>query len=305
LVHRILSLIPSTTEIVCALGFESQLVGRSHECDFPTSVSRLPVLTEAKLDPAARSLEIDGRVKEIVQQGLSVYRVDADLLLDLKPTAILTQDHCDVCAASLDDLEVALASWLGERPAILSLSPSTLDAVWDDIRRAGSMLGASARGERVASALSAQVDALANRTRAIPDKPRVACVEWIDPLMAAGNWMPEMVGIAGGENLFGEAGNHSPWFSWSDLRSADPDVIVVLPCGFDLARTRAEMGPLAGQPGFADLRAVRDGRVYLVDGNQYFNRPGPRLAESAALLAEILHPTRFGTAHAGIAWEVF
>jgi iron complex transport system substrate-binding protein len=265
----------------------------------------LPILTEAKLDPEAGSWAIDGRVKQIVSNGLSVYRVDADLLRKLKPTVILTQDHCDVCAASLDDLDVALTHWLGERPNILSLSPSTLAEVWQDIRRVGASLGATERGEEVATALIQRITTVEDRTFKIPAKPRVACVEWIDPLMAAGNWMPELVATAGGENLFGEAGSHSPWFSWEELRAADPDVILVLPCGFDLSRTRAEMAPLSAQPGFAQLKAVREGRIYLVDGNQYFNRPGPRLADSAELLGEILHPEAFGTTQQGVAWEPF
>lgn len=299
---RIASLLPSTTEIACALGFESELVGRSHECDFPATVMRLPVLTEAKLDSAADGREIDRQVRALVSEGLSVYRVDADALRELRPTHILTQDQCEVCAASLRDVETALAQWLGERPSVVSLRPATLGDVFDDVQRVADALGEGDRGRTVVRELSERITEVGERTAGMRKRPRVACVEWIDPLMAAGNWMPELVTLAGGESIFGAIGRHSPWIEWEELRAADPDTIVVLPCGFDLARTRAEMPPLMAQPGFAGLRAVRDGRVFLVDGNQYFNRPGPRLVESLTLLTEMLHPETFGTAHRGSAW---
>jgi iron complex transport system substrate-binding protein len=301
-VIRIASLLPSTTEIACALGFESALVGRSHECDFPPTVQDLPILTEPKLDAKAPGREIDRQVRERVSEGLSVYRVDAEALQELRPTHVLTQDQCEVCAASLRDVEDALAQWLGERPTVVSLRPATLGDVWDDIRRVADALGAEDRGRDLVCELSNRLTAIGERTAGLLDRPRVACVEWIDPLMAAGNWMPELVTLAGGESIFGATGRHSPWLDWEALRAADPDAIVVLPCGFDLARTRAEMSPLVAQPGFDSLRAVREGRVFLVDGNQYFNRPGPRLVESLALLCEILHPDVFGTAQRGRAW---
>jgi iron complex transport system substrate-binding protein len=300
---RIVSLLPSTTEIACALGFERALVGRSHECDFPASVEALPALTEPKLDASAPSAAIDERVRQLVADGLSVYRVDAERLRELAPTHILTQDQCEVCAASRGDVEDALAEWLGERPRVVSLRPAALTDVWDDLGRVAAALDAPERGRALAREIEARVDAIRDRTHSLPQRPRVACVEWIEPLMAAGNWMPELVALAGGESLFGEAGRHSPWIDWKSLRDADPDVIVVLPCGFDLARTRAEMPPLRAQPGFDALRAVRDGRVYLVDGNQYFNRPGPRLVDSLELLGEMLHPDEFGSARRGTAWE--
>jgi iron complex transport system substrate-binding protein len=166
-------------------------------------------------------------------------------------------------------------------------------------------LGVPERGEALAQALAYRITNVSERTLRIRPRPRVAAIEWIDPLMAAGNWMPELIALAGGENLFGETGRHSPWLEWSALRAADPDVIVVLPCGFDLARTRSELAPLAAQPGFEALRAVRDGRIYLTDGNQYFNRPGPRLVESLEILAEILHPDAFPAQRRGAGWEPY
>jgi iron complex transport system substrate-binding protein len=302
-VQRIVSLLPSTTEIACALGFEAALVGRSHECDHPPGVVRLPALTEPKLDAAAPSREIDSRVKSLVRDGLSVYRVDALRLRALRPDVILTQDHCEVCAASLADVEAALASWLGAAPVLVSLDPRTLGGVLASVMQVANALGAAERGRELAAELSARIAELAERAQAQPVRPRVACIEWIDPLMAAGNWMPELVTLAGGTSLFGAIGAHSPWLEWDALRAADPDVIAVMPCGFGLARTRAELGPLLGQPGFAELRAVRERRVYLADGHRFLNRPGPRLVESLRILCEILHPDAFEPAWRGDGWE--
>ena len=303
--ERIASLLPSTTEIVCALGLREQLVGRSHECDFPPEVEALPALTASKLDPRAESLAIDDRVKQLVREGLSIYRVDADELRALAPSVVLTQEQCDVCAASPKDVEAALADWVGGRPRLVSLAPATLADVWGDLVTVAAALGVPERGKALAERLASRLTDVSERTLRIRRRPRVAAIEWIDPLMAAGNWMPELIALAGGTNLFGETGRHSPWLAWDALRAADPDVIVVLPCGFDLARTRREMAPLAAKPGWRELRAVRDGRVFLTDGNQYFNRPGPRLVESLEILAEILHPDGFPANHLGTGWEPY
>lgn len=303
--ERIASLLPSTTEIVCALGQGAALVGRSHECDYPPEVAALPALTEPKLDVRAASRAIDDRVKQLVREGLSVYRVDAERLRALAPSVVLTQEQCDVCAASPQDVEAALCTWTGGRPRVVSLAPQTLGDVWSDLVTVGTTLGVRERGEALARELAYRVTDVSERTQRIRPQPRVATIEWTEPLMAAGNWMPELVSLAGGANVFGETGRHSPWLAWQALRAADPDVLVVMPCGFDLARTRREMAPFAAQPGFGELRAVRAGRVYLTDGNQYFNRPGPRLVESLEILAEILHPDAFGSGHLGTGWEPY
>jgi iron complex transport system substrate-binding protein len=303
--ERVASLLPSTTEIVCALGLRSRLVGRSHECDFPPEVEALPVLTESKLDARAQSREIDDRVKQLVREGLSIYRVDAEKLRVLAPSVVLTQEQCEVCAASPKDVEAALACWTGGRPRVVSLAPSTLADVWGDLVTVASALGVRERGEALAESLASRLTDVSERTLRIRPRPRVAAIEWTEPLMAAGNWMPELIALAGGTNLFGETGLHSPWLEWETLRAADPDVIVVLPCGFDLARTRREMAPLAAQPGWSELRAVRAGQVFLTDGNQFFNRPGPRLVESLEILAEILHPADFPARHRGTGWEPY
>jgi iron complex transport system substrate-binding protein len=299
--QRIVSLIPSTTEITAALGMADALVGRSHECDYPPSVEALPVLTAARFDDGS-SREIDDRVKELVERALSVYDVDAALLRELEPTLILTQDQCEVCAASLSDVEDAVGEWVGAKPAIVSLSPATLADVWRDIERIGASLGVPERAAAVVAGLTARLTAIGEISGAL-DRPSVACIEWFDPLMTGGNWMPELVALAGGDNLFGQPGAHSPWLEWDALGQADPDILLLIPCGFDLERNRAELPALQANPAWNTLRAVQQGKVFATDGNAYFNRPGPRLVESAEILAEILHPDQFHFGHEGIGWQ--
>lgn len=299
---RIISLIASATEIVCALGFESQMVGRSHECDFPASVKRLPVCTSPKFEVEGLSYEIDQRVKAILQEALSVYRVDAELLERLQPTHIVTQSQCEVCAVSLKDVEEAVCQFTSSRPVIVSLEPNALADVWSDIRRVAAALNAPERGEELVTSLRKRMDKIAAKAQTATSRPTVACVEWIDPLMAAGNWMPELVEMAGGVNLFGEAGKHSPWMSWEDLIAADPDVIFISPCGFDIARTLEETYLLSDKPEWRKLKAAQSNRVFVADGNQYFNRPGPRLVESLEILAELLHSELFHFGHETEGW---
>jgi iron complex transport system substrate-binding protein len=303
LVPRVVSLIASATEIVCALGCEEWLVGRSHECDYPPSIRRLPVCTEPLIDPSRPSGEIDRQVKATLRQALSVYRVHTDVLQDLQPDVVITQAQCEVCAVSLQDVERSLAGWLASRPHLVSLQPNALADVWGDIHHVAEALGVPERGAALVTDLQERIVAVAERARDLPDRPTVACVEWIDPLMAAGNWVPELVERAGGTNLFGEAGKHSPWMTWPELVARDPDVIIVMPCGFDIARSRDELPALTQRPEWPTLRAVQAGRVYLTDGNQYFNRPGPRLVESLEIFAELLHPETFRFGHEGTGWE--
>ena len=301
---RIVSLIASATEIVCALGFEDQLVGRSHECDFPESVKRLPTCTEPKFNIHGTSAEIDDRVKSLLRQALSIYRVDADKLRQLRPDVIVTQVQCEVCAVSLKDVEQAVCSWLDSRPTIVSLAPNQLADVWADIRRVAEALGAAERGEALVGRLQQRMADIAHRSAGgSPARPTVACIEWLDPLMSAGNWMPELVTMAGGELLFGVAGKHSPRLAWEQFCAADPEVILVMPCGWDIGKSRQELRVLAQKPEWPRLRAVREGRVYLADGNQFFNRPGPRLLESLEILAEVLHPETFAFGDEGTGWQ--
>jgi iron complex transport system substrate-binding protein len=300
---RIVSLIASATEIVAALGFGDQIVGRSHECDYPESVKRLPVCTEPKFNIEGTSAEIDQRVRETLQDSLSVYRVHEGVLRELRPDVIVTQSHCEVCAVSERDVIEAVYSWLDNRPRVVSLKPDGLEDVWLGIRQVAEALDAPERGEQLVEELQCRMREIATRAASVPTKPTVACVEWIEPLMASGNWMPSLVEMAGGVNVFGKPGEHSPGLAWERFIEADPEVIVVLPCGFDLARTKQEMTFLEQRTEWAGLRAVCDRRVYVTDGNQYFNRPGPRLVESLEILAEILHPEQFWFRHAGRGWE--
>jgi iron complex transport system substrate-binding protein len=303
-VHRIVTLLPSATEIVCALGFESQLVGRSHECDYPPAVAQLPALTSPKFKVEGTSAEVDQRVKQILSDALSVYRVNVDLLRSLRPDVIVTQSQCDVCAVSLRDVEQAAASWIdGPSPKIISLAPFALDDVIADIERVGVELGEPARAGELAAALKRRMATIEQQAAQAGRRPRVGCIEWLEPLMAAGNWMPELVTMAGGRNLFGDPGQHSPTMKFDRLVADDPDVIILMPCGFDMDRTAAELEVLASQPGWSRLKAVCQQQVYVADGNQYFNRPGPRIAESLEILAEILHPQIFHFGHEGSGWR--
>ncbi len=293
---RIVSLIASATEIVDALGQLDNLVGRSHECDFPEAVQQLPVCTRPRIAVDADSREIDRQVKQSAQTSISIYDVFDDVIERLEPTHIVTQIQCEVCAVSLRDVEAALARGLRGSPRIVSLQPNSLDEIWEDFRRVACALDIADRGEQTVQALQQRMSQLRPSTAA----PSVACIEWLEPLMAAGNWTPELIEMAGGVNRFGEAGRHSPWMTWEQLAAADPDVLIVAPCGFDLARTGQEMYWMTDRPGWNRLRAVRTGSVYLADGNQYFNRPGPRVVETLEIIVEILTG---GSRLRGIAWR--
>ncbi len=304
---RILSLIASATEIICALGFRDQLVGRSHECDFPNGVEALPAVTVPKIEIGASSLEIDTQVKNVLRRAdavdaLGVYDVRLDVLRELNPTHIVTQTQCEVCAVSLRDVEDAVGKLAGLQPAIVSLQPNALEDVWADIMRVATSFGARERGEELVADLKLRMNGIVERTRGLSNIPTVALIEWVDPLMAGGNWMPTLMEMAGGQPLFGKAGLHSPWLRYEELRNADPNVIVIVPCGFDIERARVDLPILEAKPGWDSLSAVRNGRVFVADGNQYFNRPGPRLVETLEILAEILHPEEFDFGYRGVGW---
>ncbi len=286
---RIISLIASATEIVDTLGAGGELVGRSHECDFPESVKSLPVCTRPRIDVEADSKAIDAAVKERARTAVSIYDVFDDVIERLEPTHIITQIQCDVCAVSLRDVEQALARGMKGTPEIVSLQPDSLEQIWVGMRRVAESLGIAARGEAAIAELQSGMRAMSRARES--GGPRVACIEWIEPLMAAGNWTPELIEMAGAVNLFGEAGQHSPWMTWEELKAADPSVVVIAPCGFDLARTQREMHWLTERPDWRELRAVRQGKIFLADGNQYFNRPGPRVRETLEILSEILFST--------------
>ena len=275
------------------MGLTGWLVGRSHECDNPPEILSLPQLTEPKFDVEGSSGEIDGRVKNILRDGLSVYRVFEDQLLALKPDVILTQDQCDVCAVSLADVEAAVANKSECRAKIISLKPDSLKDVYSDFKRVGAALGVPEKGVALVGHVESGISRLEEKLSTVKSRPRIAFIEWIEPLMAGGNWMPELIRRAGGDNLFGVEGAHSDWMEWDDIKAADPDVIIVAPCGFNIQRTLEEMHEFEKRPGWRDLKAVRDGRVFIGDGNKYFNRPGPGLLATAEIIAEILHPEIF------------
>ena len=287
---------------MCALGQEAVLVGRSHECDWPASVRRLPAVSRPAFATGGTSRAVDLALKERLARALSIYEVDAELLKRLAPDLIITQTQCEVCAVSRADVERAVCELTDRSARILALEPNGLDDVWVDIGRVAEALHVAPAGNALVAELRSGVASIAERAAGLGARPRVAVVEWIEPLMAAGNWMPELVALAGGVNLFGEARRHSPWMTWEALVAADPDVVLVSPCGFDLERTAEEMAPLTSSAGWRELRAVRAGRVYLADGNAYFHRPGPRLVESLEILAEVLHPGAFAFGHEGGGW---
>ncbi len=300
---RIVSLIASATEIVHALEMGTHQVGRSHECDFPDSVLSLPICTAPTFPISGNSQEIDNQVKETLRKALSVYDVSEEVLEQLQPTHIITQSQCDVCAVSLREVEEAVGKRLSCQPTVVSLQPDGLNEVWKDMGLVADSLGIEAKGRELVENLSQQMNRISGRAQATAKRPRVACVEWLEPLMAAGNWMPELVKMAGGENLLGESSKHSSWMSWEELSQSDPDILVVLPCGFDMKRTREEMYWLTDRSEWGSLKAVQKGRVYVTDGHQYFNRPGPRLVESVQILAEIIHPEVFDADFEGIGWQ--
>ena len=301
--NRVVSLLPSSTEIIHALGCGDRIVGRSHECDYPAGITALPPCTAPKFDPNGTSREIDERVKAVLQDAVSVYSVDTALLDDLAPDLVVTQSQCELCAVSLADVQAAVRELVGSKPDVLSLEPNALGDVWRDIASVAGALGVRERGEALLAQLRERLGAIARRARETGRRPRVACIEWYDPLMAAGNWVPELVEIAGGEDVLGVRGEHSAWLEWAALEGADPQAIVLMPCGFDIPRSRRELSALTGRAEWMRLEAVQRGEVFVTDGNQFFNRPGPRLVESAEILAEILHPDAFAFGHEGAGWE--
>jgi iron complex transport system substrate-binding protein len=289
--HRIVSLLASATEIVAALGYQSSLVGRSHECDFPAGVENLPICSQPRIDVSGSSSEIDQAVKQALTSGLSIYEVLTDELERLQPTIVITQTQCDVCAITLSDVESALRDLTGSRPELVALQPMQLSDVWQDVRSVAQAIGDIAAGEKLVASLKSRLEKVRCDADAQTDgsKPTVVCIEWMEPLMTAGNWVPELVEIAGGTPLLCEAGKHSPWLEWDQLIAADPDAIFVMPCGFSSERIRQELHLLESHDRWLELKAPQKGNVFVVDGHQFFNRPGPRLVESAEILAKHLH----------------
>ncbi|MBX3023508.1 cobalamin-binding protein [bacterium] len=287
---RIASLLPSATEIVCALGLADQVVGVSHECDFPPEIVGRPVLTASKIDPRGTSAAIDAAVRRLVRDGLSVYRIEEAALRAARPDLIVTQDQCEVCAVSFTEVEQAARSLLDTPARVVSLRPSRLDDVFDDVTRVAEAAGVGERGAALVTAGRQRLDRIRRAVAPARSRPRVACIEWLEPLMVAGNWVPEMIALGGGTYDLVAAGAHSPAITWDALVAAQPDVVILMPCGFDLAQTRRELPALTGRGEWQALPAVRNGRAYAIDGNAYVNRPGPRIVDSAELLAGLIQP---------------
>jgi iron complex transport system substrate-binding protein len=286
---RIVSLLPSATEIVCELGLEDQLVGVTHECDYPPIVKTLPKVTQTLIPSDASSREIDSLVRERLKAERALYSLNLPVLEALKPDLIVTQALCDVCAVAEAEVTAAACSLPG-RPDVVNLEPTNLEEVFESIRTVAQAAGVSDRGVDSVARLRSRVDAVRRRTEHISDRPPGLLLEWIDPPFSSGHWSPELVELAGGREVLGRAGTRSRTVDWDEIRSADPDWMMIACCGFDVQRTLRDMPILGGYPGFRELSCVRAGRVFVTDGNAYFSRPGPRLVDSLEILAHSLHP---------------
>lgn len=290
---RIASLLASGTELVCALGAGDELVGRSHECDHPEWVRRLPVLSRPTFDTDGPSAEVDRRVRQKLRAGEPLYEIDEALLASLAPDVVVSQSHCEVCAVSAAGCV---------REPVAALRTGTVEGILEGFREVAAVIGRTEAGERLCAAARAHLARWRDATAALR-RPSVVCLEWIDPPFVLGNWGPELVRCAGGEPRLGHDGGPSTAISWEEVRAADPEVLIVAPCGFPLERTLAERAALEARPGWSALRAVRTGRAYVADGNRYFNRSGPGAFETVDVLAQMLHPDAFAPAHEGTVWR--
>jgi iron complex transport system substrate-binding protein len=283
---RIVSLVPNGTEILFALGAGDLVVGVSHECDYPEEARRRPVLTGSALPPGMAPAEVDRAVAAQVGSGESLYTLDEARIAALRPDLIVTQELCPVCAVSTAQVDDAVAP-LPRCPDLLSLDPTTLGDVLADVRRVGEAIGRAAAAEALVGSLKRRLEAVRAAAAGRP-RPRVLALEWLDPPFAGGHWVPEMIDAAGGTDAVAAPGGRSARLTWDEVHAADPDVVVAMPCGYDEAGARTQVAAMAGRPEWEALRAVRDGRVYPVDANGCFSRPGPRLIEGIERLAEIV-----------------
>jgi iron complex transport system substrate-binding protein len=305
---RIVSLISSATEILFAIGAGEQVVAVSHECDYPAAAQHLPKATRSRIDSSEASGTIDEQVKSLSAAGGALYDLDAALIRDLAPDLIVTQAQCDVCAvryADVLDLVAAEPALVATR--VLALNPQSLDEVLADVLRVGQACDLRDVARAYVAGLVERVGRVA-LTKPL-SRPRVVCIEWTEPLMTAGNWTPQLVELAGGLSGLAKAGAHSGYVPWSAIAQFDPEVLIVAPCGFDLARSLSEARALTALPGFGDLAAVRAGRAHVVDGNAYLNRSSPRLVDSLEMLAHLIQPALFpppsGELVEGVAWVHF
>lgn len=285
---KIVSLIPSATEIVCSLGLINNLVGISHECDYPQGIEKLPKLTKSKVDVNETSYNINENIQSILEKGLSVYEVDSELLQKINPDVIITQSHCSVCAVSIEDVKKCLNLWLKKKPILIDLKPNYFKDVINDILFVGEKLNASNEASKVIEIINKEINVIKKKLNFTNTK-KVLCIEWIEPLMIAGNWIPEILSISNAENVLIESGKNSKFVSTSELSSNKFDIVIFMPCGFDIRRTKLEI-----KKSNLDFHSLlKQKKVFVVDGNKFFNRPGPRLLESIKILCEIIHPDVF------------
>ena len=301
---KIVTLIPSATEIVAFLGQKNSIIGRSHECDYPHGLNHVSKLTSPKINVDGTSGEIDKQINTILENSLSVYKVDILKLKELNPDYIITQAHCEVCAVSLSEVENIVSKNLNKNTKIISLQPNTLKDVFNDIKRVAKELNIeNEKNNEIIENLSMRIEKIKKLTSKQKNKPSVACIEWIDPLMMAGNWIPEMVEIAGGINILGKQGKDSHWIKFNEIAKKNPEIIIFLPCGFNIEKTKNELEEfLKKNNKWQSLKAYKNKKIFITDGNQFFNRPGPRLVESTEIFAEIMHPDLFNFNHREIGW---
>ena len=285
---KIVSLIPSATEIVCSLGLINNLVGISHECDYPLGIENLPKLTKSKVDINETSYNINENIQSILEKGLSVYEVNSDLLQKIDPDVIITQSHCSVCAVSIEDVKKCLNLWLKKKPILIDLKPNYFKDVINDILLVGEKLNAPDQALKVVETINREINAIKKKLNSTNTK-KVLCIEWIEPLMIAGNWIPEILRISNADNILIESGKNSKFVSAAELSSNKFDIVIFMPCGFDIRRTKLEI-----KKSSLDFHSLfKQKKVFVVDGNKFFNRPGPRLLESIKILCEIIHPDVF------------
>jgi iron complex transport system substrate-binding protein len=293
---RIVSLLPAATEILYAVGAGDSVVGVTHECDFPAEAAKKPRLIRPRVDASAVPAEIERQVRELIGRHENIYSLDAEMLLRLEPDLIVTQDLCDVCAVSAHDLRLALSTFPAHRqPRVVSFTPRTLDEVWQGVREIGEAAERATEARALADWLVLEVDSVRQAVADVPQRPRVLCLEWFDPPYMGGHWVPEMVRLAGGIDIFGREGEPSTPIRWEDVIASQPEVIVLMSCGYNLERNLAVWRSTQQPPGWEELPAVKHDRVYAADSNSYFSRPGPRLSEGVSILGALLHPTRVRT----------
>lgn len=300
---RICSLLPSSTEIVYTLGLGDSLVGVTHECDYPQEASTKPAVTSSIVDHSESSnAEIHRHISRAIHEGSSIYTLDQDLLAELDPELILTQELCDVCAVSYNDVQQAVR-FLPNEHTILSLEPLSLADILRTISSVGELTGTLQQAADVVGALTTRIDAVKNAAKDVKGRPRVFAMEWLDPPFIGGHWVPEMIRLAGGVDGLGHEGQASTQATWDAIAAYDPDIIVLMPCGYHLHETVTAFRDTVMPREWQNLRAVREGAIYAVDGSSYYNRPGPRIIDGLEILGEILHPEIFARTHGDTDWQ--